>query len=286
MLQAKTAAVRARVLTDDDRFYLPTAKWLRVFSIGYNEAAADLVWIKTIVYFGERVGSSTADVKARNNFTVNYLTTAVDLDPKFRRAYTAGSALTLFQNLEVSEQTVEMAITLLKRGVRAFPVDGEIMFDLGVMHYYEMRPFLPADENNPKTRYHEELGAQLIARASLMDGSPPYAKLLSASLLSEEGINDIIVEYLKNMLLTETNPQIRQTLADKLTRAIGAAAKRDIAETESYHAAWKREFPSIDFDSFLIIYRPHLTAELLDPLFQSQHLLSIGLSSFSDESDE
>lgn len=286
LLQVKSADVHARVISEDDRFYLPAAKWLRVFSLGFNEAAADLVWIKTIVYFGQRVGSSSSKIKGRENFTVNYLTTAVELDPRFRRAYTAGSALTLFQNLEVTEKTVNAAMELLERGVRAFPGDGEILFDLGVMHYYEMRPFLPADETHPKTKYHEELGAELIARAALMPGAPPYARLLSSSLLSKEGMNDLIVEHLKTMLLAETNPKIRKTLAAKLTREIGATARRDIAATEKYHALWKQEFPFIDFDLFLIIYRPHLAEELIDPLYYSRQILKPDSGSLAGAGDD
>ena len=39
--------------TYEDLYYLPPTDWLRVFSFGWDEAAADLIWMRALVYFGD-----------------------------------------------------------------------------------------------------------------------------------------------------------------------------------------------------------------------------------------
>jgi hypothetical protein len=264
-LGTHAAAIRDRLMTEDDRYYLPPSTWLRFFCVGYNEAAADVVWIKTLVYFGRQF-KATSDVEER--YTTNYLLTAVDLDPRFRSLYTYGNALTLFQNNgKVNEKTVKMAMELLERGVEEFPGDGEILFQLGFMHFYEMRPFMSLDGNDPKRRFHNELGARLIARSALLKGAPPYASRLSASIMGKAGLEDMVVDHLRALLGQETEPSLRELLASKLRAALGKAAERDIAETERLKQKWLAAMPYIPYDFFLILETDTPLEEWLDPLY-------------------
>ncbi len=94
-LRLSISAIHDEITTDDDRFYLPPSSWLHVFSLGYNEAAADLVWIKTVIYFGTAAMTNWEGntPRGKSNHTVNYLTTAADLDPRFRELYAIGNTL-------------------------------------------------------------------------------------------------------------------------------------------------------------------------------------------------
>ncbi|MDJ0761711.1 MAG: hypothetical protein QNJ97_01885 [Myxococcota bacterium] len=274
-LGSLTAAVRERTFSEDARYYLPPAMWLRVFSLGYTEAAADLVWIKTIVAFGGQF--DTKKEADQERFAMNYLATSVELDPRFRRLYTDGSALTLFQDRGIpSEKTVQMAIDLLERGTEIYPNDGEIFFNLGMMHYFEMRPFLSLDPDDPERIHHQEVGTRLISRAALMPGVPPYAARLSASLLAKDtAIDDFVIDHLKAMLLRETDPEVRRILTDKLRQELGKAVERDIATTEILQADWQQDLPFVPFDFYLML-RSDITAdELRDPLAHTNQMLRI-----------
>jgi hypothetical protein len=274
LLRGVTSRIYSDSITDDDRYYLPPAKWLRIMSLGFNEAAADLIWIKTVVYFGGQW--ELRKIEAEDNFTVNYLGTAVELDPRFRSVYTIGSAITLFQDRgHVTEKTVKMTMELLDRGVREFPGDGDILFNLGFMHYFEMRPFMPNDPQNPKTKYHRDIGAQLIGRSALMKGAPPYAALLSITVLSREGFDDLIVEHLKAQLARETDENIRKELKIRLRREIGKAAERDILITEKLQEKWRTDLPFIPFDFYLALQPQFDMRETIDPLFLSDQLLDM-----------
>lgn len=271
-LRGETSRIYSSSVSEDDRYYLPPAQWLRAMSLGFNEAAADLVWIKTLVYFGGQW--ETNKEKGESNFTMNYLGTAAQLDPRFRSIYTTGSAITLFQDRgKVSEKTVKNTIELLERGVLEYPGDGDILFNLGFMHYFEMRPFMRNDARDPKTRYHRDTGAQLIGRSALMEGAPPYAALLSSTVLSREGFDGLIVEHLKAQLARETDENIRKELKHRLRMEIGKAAERDIARTEAIQKTWRLEMPYVPFDFYMLLEPQFNMQELLDPLFLSDQLL-------------
>ena len=100
------------VQTDDDRFYLPPAAWLRFFSCGFNEAMADLIWVKSVLYFGKAVV-----LKPGERFVMRYIESAVGLDPRFRNIYVPGSIFTLYQNSgKVTRKSVDMSMDDWDRG--------------------------------------------------------------------------------------------------------------------------------------------------------------------------
>ena len=273
-LQQKSADALSCVLTDDDRYYLPPAEWLRAFSLGYTEAAADMVWVKTIVYFGEKMGAEEKGEGAHH--MMNYLMTATALDPKFRSCYTAGSSLTLFQaHGRVVRRSIEMAFELLEKGRKEFPDDGEIFFSLGFMHYYEMARFLSDDPEDPEAKKHRELGRYYIGRSALMPGAPPYASMLAATLMMKGGIDAAVLEHLKAMLIRETDPSIRKELIAKIRSEAGKVVDADIDETERIQQAWRADMPYVPYDLYLLLRVEAPTAEQIDPLYFTDRLLGL-----------
>jgi hypothetical protein len=278
----KSASARNEVFYDDDRYYLPPSAWMRAFSLGYNEAAADLIWVKTILYFGKKMTSRKQPDESQ--YVMNYLLCAADLDPKFRSCYADGSTLTMFQNHgKVTKESIQAAIELLGRGIQYFPDDGELYFSLGFMHYYEMAKFFSDDPNDKETKNHRDLGRYYIGRSALMDGAPPYAAMLSTTLLLKGGMDAAILEHLKAMLLRETDPTIRADLIAKIRSEVGKAAEADIAETERLRAAWQNDLPYVPYDFYLIVRTEVPVAEKLDPLYLSNQLLGLNDESISSE---
>jgi len=240
--------------------------------MGYNEAAADFLWATTLVYFGGKEhwvanGSEYQGDDDTPHFTVNYLSLVTDLDPRFVGAYRDGGRLTLYHRGQITEQSTKMAIDLLEKGRRQFPDDGEIAFNLGFLHYYEMEPFLPKDKEAEERRYHKEEGTRLLRLASTMDGAPSYLSLLAGTLLSREGLDELVVEHLRSMLMKETDPWIRKSLEAQLYRAIGEAAAHDVEAIGRLQERWRATMAHVPFDLFLLV-QPfvEVTAEeILDP---------------------
>ncbi len=257
LARSTTAQIYDRILTDEDRYYLPPATWLRAFSIGYNEACADVLWATTLVYFGGKEnwikrGSISDGQNDTAVHTVSYLDLVTSLDPRFRGAYRNGGRLTLYHQGKITRQSVEMAIALLEKGLINFPDDGEIAFNLGFLHYYEMIPVLPGPNSSPQRKRSRQKGVEILRRAAHMDGSPAYSSILSSTLMIKEGLDNLVVEHLKAMLIHETNPSIRRSLEAQLRREIGKSAERDIKYIKELRSEWNREIPYIPFDLFLL----------------------------------
>lgn len=271
--RSRSAGLFDRVVADEDRYYLPPPGWLRAFSLGYNEAVADLVWVKTIVYFGERAVfakrrsqvDDLPDDLAAAQHTVNYLAVVTALDPRFRSAYSDGARLTMYHKGRITRRTVEMAIELLEQGLAQYPDDGEIAFTLGFLNYFELEPFLAA--GSKELAEIREKGVRLIRASATMADAPQYVSVMSSSLLRREGLDELVVEHLRALLVKETDPGIRRTLEAQLRRALGRTAERDIAATDALARRWRDEMPFVPFDLFLLL-EPSAAADVrhvLDP---------------------
>lgn len=277
-LRNEAVAISGKIISGEDHYYLPPAAWMKVFSLGYNEAAADVLWATTLVYFGgkkhwskEQGGAEKIDTP---RFTVNYLALVSKLDPRFIGVYQDGGRLTLYHTGQITEDSVKMAIELLETGRRYFPNDGEIAFNLGFLHYYEMDPFLPNEKDAPARRYHKEEGVKLIRLAANMDNPPPYVSLLAGSLLKREGLSELVVEHLRAMLVKETDPGIRETLKAQLYQAIGERAARDIEATQQIQGEWRSKMAYVPFDIFLLAqpFQEITIEEMLDPTIYTSAL--------------
>lgn len=270
-LRRDAAARFAAVQTDEDRFYLPPPRWLRFFSLGYNEALADLIWIKSILHFGKGF-----TMKGGERFVTDFVASAIELDPHFRNIYVSGAVMTMYQDRgKPSKKTLLMAMDILERGLRVFPNDGDIAFNLGFMHYSDMWGHIPTDLTNPETRYHTERGLELIRKSALMPGSPPYAAQYSIQLLSESSRTDLRIEHLQTLLVGETNPEIRASLVERLKEELGDAAERDIETTNRLQEAWRAEMPYVPYDFYMLIRPDHPSEEILNPLLYFDRILGL-----------
>ena len=277
LLRGLSVSKYAQVFEDDQRYYLPPSNWLRVFSLGYTEASADLIWVKTLVYFGEQaINRFTAEPKGDETvFTINYIRTAIDLDPRFRNLYRRGGVLTLHQKGKITKKTIDMAIEVMEKGLEVFPNDGGIAFNLGFIYYYESEWRLSKDDKN--LDLYKEKGVRLLRRAALMEGAPRYVWLLASTLLKREGLEDLMIDHLKATLANETEPQIREAMEIQLRQALGKAAERDISMSRRSQAKWRSDMPYIPYDLYLLLGSndERSIKEVLNPLDLTEHLLDI-----------
>jgi len=278
--RSQTEKVFKSIVPDEDKFYLPPPIWLKLFSTGYNEAVADFLWAKTLVYFGgkethiDKKKRGKKGEKSTAKYTTNYLKIVSALDPKFLTVYENGSTLTLYHQGNIDRQTVKMAIEILDEGLKHFPDDGGLTFDLGFLHYYEMPPVI---KNNKEKKKHRRKGAFLMRRASTLPGAPETTSTLAASLLEKQGLKDIVIDHIKSMLLHETSPEIRERLEIKLRQELGEAAERDIQRSEVLRTRWQKDLPFISFDLYLALQPQSkvTTRDIANPLLFHNRSLGI-----------
>ncbi len=176
--------------------YLPSGDYLRVASLGFRELAADILWLQAIQMIGEQKLSE--DDGHWLYHAVDRITT---LDPKFVRAYEAGShALCILVVLP------EESNRLLEKGIKHNPLEWKLPFLLGINYHFELGD--------------DEKAAAAMARASSLPGAPESLVRLAAKLFVSARSPQQAVELLAKVYEETSDENVRRTLEVRLKESI------------------------------------------------------------------
>jgi hypothetical protein len=250
---SRANALHDRWPPEADTFYLPPSRILKLASLGHSELAADLIHSRANVYFGTQLHA-----RLPTKWLAQYLHTAIDLDPQFRRLYLAGSAMLIYNGQHIVPDMVLAANTVLERGRQAFPFDWEIPFQLGFNLLYE----LPSDASpdDPRIPGWRQQGVEILRQAALFEGVPYFIPNLVARMLTMEGSQDLAVRHLEQAYAVSTSEEARTQIRYKLVQLRGNQVAEDLAGKQ-------REFQSLvdsrypDFsEAFSLIIGPRITS--------------------------
>ena len=176
--------------------YLPNGEYLRMASLGYRELAADLLWLQVIQVMGERKISEEA-----GHWLYRALDVITTLDPKFVRAYEAGS-LALCTLVVLPEESNR----LLEKGIQHNPLEWKLPFLLGINYYFEF-----ADDAK---------SAESMAKAAHLPGAPDLIARLAAKLYVSVRSPEEGVELLRKLYEETSDENIRKHLELRLKETI------------------------------------------------------------------
>ena len=169
-----------------DVAYLPTTNALRLMSAGYDDVTADLLWLRTVTYYGEwRQGDHGME------FFRELANRVVDLDPHFVEAYRFG-ALVLADDLDAFDD----AIALLRKGMVAMPDTWWLPFEAGFLEY--------------TIRRDDERAAAWFRVAAEKPDAPDLARSFAAFVSSRAGDLQVSLELWKFVARTTANPETRR----------------------------------------------------------------------------
>jgi hypothetical protein len=191
-VHARIDSLRMADVENRELNFLPSGEVLKVVSLGYQELAADLIWIKAVQYLGEREGWPRDDLTF-----YNLLDRVTTLDPLYQIAYHAGGVcLSHFgKQYELSNQILFKGIRQMGDRLKDNKFGWWLPFLIGFNYFFYLGDF--------------HLGAQYMAMASELPGSPQYLPGLTATLESKAGNPEAGIELLERLA--------RQT-QDKFTR--------------------------------------------------------------------
>jgi hypothetical protein len=219
--------LRALWPAEDDALYLPGAGTLRALSLGHTELGADLVAARANVYFGYQLSAH-----GQQRWLERYLTTALDLDPRFHSLYKRGAIMLVYNGRDFSIEALGAANRLLERGVREFPEDWELWFQLGFNLLFEMPPL--AGEDDARVPEWRARGVEALRQATLLDGVPPWLPNLAAQMLTKRGSAALAIKHLEQTYAItsdeETRSQIRRKLAALQADTQAADLAREAAD--------------------------------------------------------
>lgn len=195
---------------------LPDGDVLRVLSLGYERAVADLFWIRTVYYVGDEHASAAKWPGAERLAQL-----VTDIDPHFDSAYVVMASV-----LSGLRMDPDAAIRLLEKGA-ANSDYWRIHFLLGFQYFME--------------KGEHTVAAKHIERAFAL-GGPPYLQFLISRLYSHGGDPSTGMQFIAARLQNEETPEVRARLQKRyadiwINRDLGLID----AAIESFRSARKRD---------------------------------------------
>jgi len=193
-----------------DTHYLPPEQALHLFSLGYKEALADLIWVKTVLYFGEKMASNRD-----YGYLTNYLDAVISLNPYFRRVYLWAGAVTMYNLKQITNESVWLSIKYLEKGREVFPRDWEILFALASNYLRELQ----SDDPDQTARWRQK-GADYMWQAANVGGGPAYLHSLAAKVWSESGRWQVAYQRLQGIYQSTDNPEVRESVENRMAQLL------------------------------------------------------------------
>jgi hypothetical protein len=244
----QAAGLRAGWPPEADLMYLPTATTLRRLSLGHTELAADLVAARANVYFGTQLAA-----RAPQRWLDQYLHTALDLDPRFHRLYASGAAMVVYHGGKITPEDVLKANAILERGVKVFPTDWNLVFQLGFNQFFELPSVRPDDPRLPAWR---QAGLEVLRRAALLEGVPPWLPSLVARLLTRQGAEALAIKHLEQAYAATSSAETREQIGAKLEELRGRRLREEVEEgRRQFEADLARGYPYAP-EAFSVIAGP------------------------------
>ncbi len=181
--------------------YLPSGKYLKPLALGYNQMLADLLWIKTVSYFGNHFMTDK-----EYPWLFHILSLIIDLDPRFDFPYYFGGVVL---SLEASQ--AENANKILERGIEAYPDRWEYPFYIGFNHYYHLGDPLKA--------------APYIEKAAALPRSPEFVKSLVGTLYMKAGEDEIALKFFRKAYQNTTDEMIKEKIVEKIEKILSKRGK-------------------------------------------------------------
>jgi hypothetical protein len=227
---AQASRLRATWPAEMDTFYLPSSQAMKIASLGHHELASDLLSARANVYFGTQVATD-----GEHRYLADYLNRAVDLDPYFHRLYLSGAAMEVYNGKTPDLPVVLAATAFLERGVKMFPLDWELFFQLGFNYLYELPRVAPRhDVRIPQWR---QKGVEMLRQAALFEGVPEWLPSLVAGVLTKRGSEDMAIHHLEQAYAVAASDEVRRQIRAKLSQLRNSQLSRKLEEAHRHFQA-------------------------------------------------
>jgi len=220
-----------------ESYNLPPAEFISAMAFGYNELAADLVWIRAINYFTDQLYDHKELVHIER-----YLNTIVAFNYRFPTVYEFGPAMMLSSNdSDHTDEEVMAAIRLLKRATEAFPQDWRFAKSLGSYYLFELD-----GKDAAEKRRNKLTGATWMRRAALLGSKLPWLASLAAQVLQEEGQRELAIKHLQEVYLATQDERMKFQIMMRL-KSLKAESLANSLKTEAERFAEQRKSSGLDF---------------------------------------
>ena len=214
LLQFKVDGIRSpKSRMEEKLIYIPSPQFIKTASLGFHAAIADLMWARTIVYFGEHL-KSDKDYE----WLYHLLDVVTTLDPKNILAYRFGGNI-----LALEKNDVESSIKLLKKGIEDNPGEDWMLYLLlGFNYFFYLQDYSTA--------------AEYLEIAAKTPGHPAYLPKLVARMYAKAEKTDTAIQFLESMYHEYDDPSVKESIAERLKILV---AKREAQSLKQFVDKYK-----------------------------------------------
>lgn len=244
-LAAKEIRASDAMVAGAEVVFVPDRRLSRIMGLGYDQAAADLLWLRTISYFSKRfLHSRTYD------WLEHFVHQIIDLDPHFRKVYHWAGASVLYGR-RFTNENVRLSNRIYERAMAQFPDDYEPPYRLGLNYYIEMRGSDAAEK-----RHFKEQGLAYLERAANAPDAPTLIRNFVASISSKLGKTQLARQYLIDMYLAATDPGVRESLKARITALDEASGAQSAEVATAFQDAWQGTYPYVTASIYALMGEP------------------------------
>lgn len=203
--------------------YLPKTEYLRPMSLGWQNVLADILWFRTISYFGQHYRSDRT-----YPWLARMCDLITDLDPHADHVYRFAGVI-----LPWEANQADAGIRLLEKGVGQFPRSAMLHYHLGFNYYFFRNDYARALAH--------------LRRAMALPGTHrPIARLVAVLAAHRYG-PDPAIEFLSALAKDVDSPAIRGAIEEHIREArLAADLARIDAAAQAYRERIGRAPPSVD----------------------------------------
>jgi hypothetical protein len=234
-----------------DVYALPNPEHLKLFSLGYRSALADLLFGRTLV----AAGMHFSEKKVFEHLD-GYLYAIVALEPRYRDVYYYADSLLTLSTVRMPPGNYRIARELQARGRRLFPDDAQLWISSGQFMTYLAVQWLPEGEDPDEWR---RAGAEVLQHACDIW---PYQELPASclgvtSVLSRMGEREATIRSLERLIAVTDDPAVRLEAARRVEGLLGEQAReqfhRRVQKTEELRA---RDLPLLSRTEYQLVGPP------------------------------
>jgi hypothetical protein len=233
--QPRLARVAHTVKEQDEVYGFPPPAQLKLFVLGYDAAAVDLLWAKLLVEFGIHWHEK------REFHADPYIDAILYLEPTYDRIYRFADTLLCYHPLHGTEADARKAKAVLERGTKERPWDFEVWQEYGQFSAFLGPGFLTSADDAERDRWRRD-GALAMAKAADL-GAPASGALIAATMLDRYGEHNAAVDALARQYAADEDPDDRAEIAAKLARLNATdqftPEKRAMQTLESLRTDWR-----------------------------------------------
>jgi hypothetical protein len=206
----------------DDVFLLPPPDQLRVMTLGYRAAGADMLWAKLVLEYGIH-----GQEKRQFPDVTRYIDGVIALEPDYPALYDFVDTILVYTPPPGgTAEDARTARRYLERGMQERPYDGKFWVHAGQFIAFIGPAFIKEPKESEQWRVD---GAKIIAKGVELGGDT-YRSLAVTTILGHAGEREAQIEHLQRAFAVSDSAEDRAQFLRKL-RSLQVDADSEIAIT-------------------------------------------------------